>query len=120
MLCFLQHITSFQNLENLSKALIKVGLKRLPHENQYFRDLLTYMGLTFMLEDGKPLYTPMRENCGTIIKLKAPTSVKDCRLFCGLVNFCHPSLKIYENVSYQIINNRKWKQLQWMDECEKH
>ena len=35
------------------------------------------MGPTFMVKDGKPSYTPMRQKCDAIIKLKAVISVKD-------------------------------------------
>ena len=58
-----------------------------------FRDQLVYMGLTFLIKDGVAHYTPMKDKCDAIINMKAPKSVKECRTFCGMVNFLSVFLK---------------------------
>ena len=60
----------FEDLANLFKALIKFGFIISPHKYQFSRDHLTYMGLQFMLKDGKPSYTAVREKCNAIRNLK--------------------------------------------------
>ena len=52
------------------------------------------MGLTFILKDGKPSYTTMREKYNAVIKLKAAKSVK----------------------IYKIQKNK----FQWTEECDKY
>ena len=45
------------------------------------------MGLEFLIKDGTAHYTAMRDKCDAICNMKAPKSVKECRTFCGMVNF---------------------------------
>ena len=45
------------------------------------------MGLEFLIKDGTAHYTAMRDKCDAIHNMKAPKSVKECRTFCGMVNF---------------------------------
>ena len=45
------------------------------------------MGLEFLIKDGTAHYTTMRDKCDVIRNMKAPKSVKECRTFCGMVNF---------------------------------
>ena len=77
----------WQDLENLFDILIQYGLKISPHKCQLFRDKLIYMGLEFLIKDGTTHYTAMRDKCDTIRNMKPPKSVKECRTFCGMVNF---------------------------------
>ena len=77
----------WEDLVNLFQVLIRFGLKISPHKCQLFRDKLVYMGLEFLIKDGTAHYTAMRDKCGTIRNMKAPKSVKECRTFCGMVNF---------------------------------
>ena len=77
----------WEDLANLFEVLICFGLKISPHKCQLFRDKLVYMGLEFLIKDGTAHYTAMRDKCDTIRNMKAPKSVKECRTFCGMVNF---------------------------------
>ena len=77
----------WEDLENLFQVLIHFGLKISPHKCQLFRDKLVYMGLEFLIKDGTAHYTTMRDKCDAIRNMKAPKSVKECRIFCGMVNF---------------------------------
>ena len=69
------------------EILIHFGLKISPHKCQLFQDKLVYMGLEFLIIDGTAHYTAMRDKCDVIRDMKAPKSVKECRTFCGMVNF---------------------------------
>ena len=77
----------WEDLANLFQVLIRFGLKISQHKCQLFRDKLVYMGLEFLIKDGTAHYTPMRDKCDAIRNMKAPKSVKECRTFCGMVNF---------------------------------
>ena len=77
----------WEDLANLFEVLIRFGLKISPHKCQLFRDKLVYMGLEFLNKDGTAQYTAMRDKCDAICNMKAPKSVKECRTFCGMVNF---------------------------------
>ena len=77
----------WEDLANLFEVLICFGLKISPHKCQLFRDKLVYMGLEFLIKDGTAHYTAMRDKCDAIRNMKAPKSVKECRTFCGMVNF---------------------------------
>ena len=88
---FSRHHQHFQDITDLFKALIKFRLKISPNKCHFFREQLAYMDPKFMLKDGKPLHTPMREKCDAVIKLKAPKSVQDCGPFRRMVMFCYSS-----------------------------
>ena len=77
----------WDDLANLFKVLIKFGLKISPHKCQLFRDKLIYMGLEFLIKNGTAHYMAMHDKCDAIRNMKAPKSVKECRTFCGMVNF---------------------------------
>ena len=103
-----------QDLQNLFKVLIKYGLKISPHKCQLFRDTLVYMGLEFVIKNGKACYTPMKEKCEAIRALKPPTSVKECRQFCGMVNFLSTFLKDLRRLLIPIYDlTKKRNQFKW-------
>ena len=77
----------WEDLVNLFAVIICFGLKISPHKCQLFWDKLIYMGLEFLIKDGTAHYTTMRDKCDAIRNMKAPKSVKECRMFCGMVNF---------------------------------
>ena len=77
----------WEDLANLFEVLIRFGLKISLHKCQLFWDKLVYMGLEFLIKDGTAHYTAMRDKCDAIHNMKALKSVKECRTFCGMVNF---------------------------------
>ena len=77
----------WEDLKNLLEVLTKFGLKISPHKCQLFRNKLVYMGLEFLVKNGTSHYTAMRDKCDAIRNMKVPKSVKECRTFCGMVNF---------------------------------
>ena len=56
----------WEDLNNLFKVLIKYGLKISPHKCQLFKRELVYMGLQFIVKDGVPHYTTMKDKCDAI------------------------------------------------------
>ena len=87
ILIFSKWETHWQDIMDLLTVLIKYGLKISPHKCQLFRTKLVYMGLYFMIKNGRPAFTPMKGKCDAIINMQSLKSVKECRQFCGMVNF---------------------------------
>ena len=82
-----------QDLTNLFQSLIDNGLKISPKKCQFFQTELVYMGLKFLIYNGRPSITPMKDKCEAIRRLDPPKTVRDCRKFCGMVNFLATFLK---------------------------
>ena len=45
------------------------------------------MVTTIMIEDGMPKMKPLKTRVEAILKVKPPKTVKECRSFCGMVNY---------------------------------
>ena len=80
------HMILFQQL---LIALISHGLKLSPRKCQLFMRHPVYLGNIFHIENGVITITPMKSRIEAIQKLP-PTTVKECKGFCGVVNY--PSL----------------------------
>ena len=74
-------------LEDLSKALLKNGLKISPRKCQLFKMELQYMGNAIFIKDRKVCVKPLRSRLEAIQKLKLATMPKGCQSFVGMVNF---------------------------------
>ena len=110
----------WENLENLFHVLIKFGLKISPHKCQLFRDKLIYMGLEFLIKDGTAHYTAMCDKCDVIRNMKAPKSVKECRTFCGMVNFLSTFCKNLRQLLIPIYElTKKHARFTWTDKHQK-
>ena len=110
----------WEDLENLFHVLIKFGLKISPHKCQLFRDKLVYMGLEFLIKDGTAHYTAMRDKCDAIRNMKAPKSVKECRTFCGMVNFLSTFCKNLQQLLIPIYElTKKHARFNWTDKHQK-
>ena len=48
---------------------------------------LVYLGNVFHIENGVITITPMKSRIEAIQKLLPPTTVKECKSFCGMVNY---------------------------------
>ena len=77
----------------LFKALIRNGLKISPKKCQLFKTNLVYMGHTMLIEEGLPKLKPLKTRVEAILKIKPPKTIKDCRSFCGMVNYLSIYLK---------------------------
>ena len=64
---FRDHIT---DLRNLFQSLLDHGLKISPKKCQFFRTSLIYMGFKFLIENGRPSFTPMKDKCDAIRQLE--------------------------------------------------
>ena len=78
------------------------------------------MGYKFLIDDGKPSFTLMKDKCEAIRALETPKNVKDCRKFCGMVNFLATFLPSLQKHLIPIYNLTKKNILfKWTDECQK-
>ena len=84
-------------LEQLFKAMCKNGLKLSPKKCQLFKTKLTYMGNEFVIVEKNMTITPLRLRTEALHKIPTPKTMKQCKSFCGFVNylslFC-PDLQI--------------------------
>ena len=110
----------WEDLQNLFQVLIKYGLKISPHKCQLFRNELVYMGLQFLVKDRVAHYTAMKEKCDAIRNMQTPKSVKECRTFCGMVNFLSTFCKNLRELLIPIYDlTKKRARFQWTDTHQK-
>ena len=76
-----------QNLTNLFQSLIDNDLKISPKKCQFFHTEHVYMELKFLIHNGRPSITPMKDKCEAIRCLDPSKMVQYCRKFCGMLNF---------------------------------
>ena len=109
-----------QDLTNLFQSLMDHGLKISPKKCQFFRTSLIYMGFKFLIDKGRPSFTPMKDKCDSIRNLEPPKTVKDCQKFCGMVNFLATFLKDLQKHLVPIYNlTKKNTTFKWTSECQK-
>ena len=75
------------HLIDLFEALIEYGLKISPKKCKLFKTELVFMGLSMKIVEGVPRVEALKSRIEAISKLEAPKTVKDCRQFCGMVNY---------------------------------
>ena len=76
-----------QLFKQLLVSLILHGLKLSPRKCQLFMKHLVYLGNVFHIENGVITITPMKSRIDAIQKLLPPTTVKEYKSFCGVVNY---------------------------------
>ena len=76
-----------QLFRQLLISVILHGLKLSPRKCQLFMKHLVYLGNVFHIENGVITITPMKSRIEAIQKLLPPTTVKECKSFCGVVNY---------------------------------
>ena len=102
------------------KVLQKYGLKISPHECQFFKKKIVYMGLEFQVDDDKVCYTRLRDKCEVIRNLDSPKTLKQMRAFCGMVNFLSSFLPDLRRLLIPIYDiQKKLKKFKWTDKAEK-
>ena len=92
-LVFSKKYDHLKHLTNLFKALIRNGLKISPRKCKLFKTSLIYMGHQVNIIDGIPHITPVKSRVDAIVKLDPPKSPKNCKQFCGMVNYLSMFLK---------------------------
>ena len=104
-------------LETLFKAMIKHGLKLSPKKCQLFMKHLVYMGNVFHIDGSTISITPLQSRVEAIQKIQPPTSVKEFKSFCGVVNylsiFCRHLQKLLKPI-YDL--TRKGGPFHWQEE----
>ena len=72
---------------DMLKALIEHGLKLSPKKCQFFKDKLVYMGNVFKVNQDNITITCIKTRQEAILKTPPPTTPKECKSFCGVVNY---------------------------------
>ena len=108
------------DLMDLLKVLRKYGLKLSPHQCQFFKKKIVYMGLEFQVQGDKVCYIPLKDKCDEIRNLESPKTLRQTRAFCGIVNFLSSfSLNLQRLLILIYDLQKKAKKFKWMDEAEK-
>ena len=89
-LVFSKKKSHFKHLTDLFKTLIRNGLKISPRKCKLFKKSLVYLGHQVSIIDG---ITPVKSRVDAIVKLDPPKSPKNCKQFCGMVNYLSMFLK---------------------------
>ena len=80
-------IAHWKLLEQLLKSMCKNGLRLSPKKCQLFKTKLTYMGNEFSINKRTMTITPLRSRTEAINKIPTPRTPKQCKSFCGVVNY---------------------------------
>ena len=113
-------VAHWKLLEQLLKSMCKNGLRLSPKKCQLFKTQLTCMGNEFSINKRTMTITPLRSRTEAINKIPTPKTPKQCKSFCGVVNylslFCpdlqkllKPIVELTEKVhhSYGVKHKRK-------------
>ena len=87
LLLFGKRHNHMQMIEDLLQNTVKHGLKMSPKKCQFFVTELIYMGSKFTLADNRITIQPLKDRCEAIQNLQAPRTPKECKMFCGTINF---------------------------------
>ena len=77
----------FNLIEILLKGLCVQGLKLSPKKSQLFKKELVYRGNLFTINETAMVVTPICTHLEAIQNYERPQNVKDCKSFCGVINY---------------------------------
>ena len=80
-------VAHWKLLEQLFKSMYKNGLRLSPKKWQLFKTQLTYMGNQFSINRRTMTITTLRSRTEAINKIPTPKTPKQCKSFCGVVNY---------------------------------
>ena len=107
-------------LEQLLKLMCKNRLRLSPKKCQLFKTNLIYMGNEFTITKRTMTITPLRSRTEAINKIPTPKTHKQCKSFCGVVNylslFCPDLQKLLKPI---VELTRKGRPFIWGDTQEK-
>ena len=107
-------------LEQLLKSMCKNGLRLSPKKCQLFKTNLIYMGNEFTITKRTMTITPLRSRTEAINQIPTPRTPKQCKSFCGVVNylslFCPDLQKLLKPI---VELTRKGRPFIWGDAQEK-
>ena len=107
-------------VESLMKAMMKNGLKLSPKKCQFFKTNLTYMGNQFIIRNKTMTITPLKGWTEAIQQIPTPHTPKECKSFCGMVNYVSLFCKDLQHLLHPIVQlTRKGRPFQWGLEQEK-
>ena len=87
ILTYSKKVDHIGHLIDLFKAIMRNGQKISPRKCKLFKKELVFMGITILVENGMPKMRPLKSRIDTIQKVKPPKTIKECRSFCGMVNY---------------------------------
>ena len=107
-------------LEQVLKSMCKNGFRLSPKKCQLFKTNLIYMGNEFTITKRTMTITPLRSRTEAINKIPTPRTPKQCKSFCGVVNylslFCPDLQKLLKPI---VKLTRKERPFIWGDAQEK-
>ena len=108
------------HLIDLFKAIMRNGLKISPRKCKLFKKGLVFMGITILVEGGMPKMRPLKSRIDAIQKVNPPKTIKECRSFCGMVNYMSMFLPSFQEklISIYFIT-RKGIPFHWGEEQQK-
>ena len=107
-------------VESLMKAMIKNGLKLGPKKCRFFKTNLTYMGNQFTISNKTMTITPLKGRTEAIQQIPTPHTPKECKSFCGVVNYVSLFYKDLQCLLHPIVElTRKGRPFHWGPEQEK-
>ena len=84
-------------VEQLLQSMIKNGLRLSPKKCQLFRTNLVYMGNEFVISQKNITVTQLRSRTEAIAKIPTPCTLRQCKSFCGVVNYLALFVQIYKH-----------------------
>ena len=113
-------VAHWKLLEQLLKSMCQNGLRLSPKKCQLFKTQLIYMGNEFSINKRTMTITPLRSRTEAINKIPTPKTPKQCKSFCGVVNylslFCPDLQKLLKPI---VELTRKGRPFIWGDAQEK-
>jgi hypothetical protein len=107
----------FELLQQLLESLESHGLKLSPKKCQLFMKELVYMGHIFSIKDNRMTMRALRTRIEAIKNMPPPRTPKQCKSFCGVVNFVSlfcPELQALLAPIHR--NTKKGAPFKWLDE----
>ena len=107
-------------LEQLLRSMCKNGLRLSPKKCQLFKTKLTYMGNEFSINKRTMTITPLRSRTEAINKIPLPRTPKQCKSFCGVVNYLSLFCPDLQKLLKPIVDlTRKDRPFMWGEAQEK-
>ena len=114
------NVAHWKLLEQLLKSMCNNGLRLSPKKCQLFKTQLTYMGNEFSINKRTMTITPLRSRTEAINKIPTPKTPKQCKCFCGVVNYLSLFFPDLQTLLRPIVElTRKVRLFIWGDAQEK-
>ena len=113
-------VAHWKLLEQLFQSMCKNGLKLSPKKCQLFRTKLTYMGNEFVINKRTMTIIPLRSRTEAVSKIPTPKTAKQCKSFCGVVNYLSLFCPDLQTLLKPIVElTRKGRPFVWGQEQER-